>query len=253
MKKIVATTFCVLTLCSLLVLTVAGTAMAAEPGYERISYLTQVIPTIDGIWTSDDEWTDGEVTWIGTDVAFRSTLDSGITRWLVEFYSDTTDDPGDFFRFCIDWGQSGGSSPAGWKFEITGHTDLTWYVGMGDGSDWAEYTIDESEIDWANSLSASPTNSTPHWILEFQMSKNSGSIQMHDVWNFLLEVFDASNPVFLAWPPTDPNVPDEWGMENYSAEPIPEGLTFGVMVLLSSISMLVGYKYFVKRKKTKHN
>ena len=128
---------------------------------------------------------------------------------------------------------------------------MVWFVGMGDGSDWAEYATTEGEMEWANSLSTSPTNSTPHWILEFQIDKDSGIIQMYDVWNFLLQVNDASNPVFLAWPPTDPNVPDEYGIENYSNEPIPEGLTFGVMALLSSISVIVGYKYFVKRKETK--
>jgi len=205
------------------------------------------------MWTSEDEWTDGEVTWIGTDVAFRSTLDSGITRWIVEFFSDTTDDPGDFWQFCFDGGQIGGSEPllAGHrKFEINGHTDLVYYGGDGMGN-WGERTLNPGDIEWANSLSASPTNSTPHWILEFQTDKNSGQPQMGPVWNFYLAAFDASNPGVHAWPPTDPDVPETWGIENYSTEPIPEVLTFGVMVLLSSISVLVGYKYFVKRKETK--
>ncbi len=245
MKKSTVTTFCILMLCSLLLLTV-GTAMASEPGYERFSYPTQVVPTIDGMWTSPDEWTDGEVTWIGTDVAFRSTWDAGMTRWIVEFFSDTTNDPGDFWRFCIDGSQ--GSSGVYRKFEILGHTTLVWY--LKSTGDWVEATIGESDIQWANSLSASPTNSTPHWILEFQLNKNS-QLQIYDVWNFLLQVFDASNPRFLAWPPTDPDVAEEWGIENYSTEPIPEGLTFGVMALLSSVSVIVGYKYFVKRKETK--
>ncbi len=254
MKKIVATTFCTLMLCSLLLITV-GTTFAAEPGYERDSYPTQVVPTIDGMWTSEDEWTDGAVTWIGTDVAFRSTYDSDggdvFTRWIVEFFSDTTNDPEDYWQFCIDSDQWGGSSPTGYKFEITGHTDLLWYVGMGDGTDWSEFTLDASEIEWANSLSASPTNSTPHWILEFQIPKNSGQVQMDILWNFYLAAYDASNPEFLAWPPTNPDIADTWGVENYSSEPIPEGLTFGVMALLSTVSVLVGYKYFVKRKETK--
>jgi len=255
MKKIIATTFCIVMLCSLLLITV-GTTMAAEPGYERISYATQVEPTIDGMWTSEDEWTDGDVTWIGTDVAFRSTWDTGdvtTTRWIVEFFSDTTNDPEDYWQFCIDTDQWGGSSPAGYKFEITGHTDLLWYVGMGDGTDWTEFSLDPSEIEWANSLSASPTNSTPHWILEFQIQKDSGAVRIDTLWNFLLAVYDASNPEagVLAWPPTDAYVPDTWGIENYTMDAIPEGLTFGVMVLLSSVSVLVGYKYFVKRKETK--
>jgi len=245
-------------LCSLLVLTTAGTTMAAEPGYERISYSTQVLPTIDGMWTSEDEWTDGDITMIGTDVAFRSTWDMAtdvMTRWIVEFFSDTSDDPGDYWQFCIDGAQSGGSSPQvalHRKFEITGHTDLVWYMGDGEGG-WTERETDPSEIEWANSLSASPTNSTPHWILEFQIAKNSGEVQMDILWNFRLAVYDASNSGagVLAWPPTDEYVPDTWGIENYSAEAIPEGLTFGVMALLSTVSVLVGYKYFVKRKEKK--
>ena len=253
MKKIIATTLCILMLCSLLVLISGGTTMAAEPGYERISYPTQVVPTIDGMWTSEDEWTDGDVTWIGTDVAFRSTWDDNgtyvMTRWIVEFFSDTTDDPGDYWLFCIDSVQRGGSNPTGRKFEITGHTDLVWFLGMGE--DWVEQLMDPSEIEWANSLSASPTNSTPHWILEFQIAKNSGDIIMDIVWNFFLQASDASNPGVHAWPPTDPDVPDTWGVENYSTEAIPEVFTFAVMVLLSTVSMLVGYKYFEKRKETK--
>lgn len=249
MKKFVTTTFCILMLCSLL-LTVA-TVMAAEPGYERFSHPTQVIPTIDGMWTSPDEWTDGEETWIGTDVVFRSTLDSGMTRWIVEFLTDTTDNTGDYFRFCIQGFPSGGGVVR--KFEILGHTTLAYYIAsnLQGGGGWTPADPVEGEIVWANSLSASPTSSTPHWILEFQIDKDSGQITMDDVWDFYLEVFDQSNPSFHAWPPTDELVPEEWGIENYSSEPIPEGLTFAVMALLTTFSMLVGYKYVVKRKETK--
>jgi hypothetical protein len=243
-------------LSSLLFITV-GTAMAAEPGYERFSYPAQVVPTIDGMWTSDDEWTDGDVTWIGTDVAFRSTWDmqgSDIyTQWIVEFFSDITNDTGDFWQFCIDGDQSGSASMH-WMFKILGHTELVWYIGGEGGGEesWMETSgMEESEIEWANSLNASPTNSTPHWILEFQIDKNSGQVQMENVWNFLLVVNDASNPGLHAWPPTDPYDADMWGIENYRMEPIPEGLTFVVMALLSTVSVLVGYKYFGKRKEIK--
>jgi hypothetical protein len=255
MKERIVRTFCALMLCSLLLLTV-GTAMAAEPGYERTSYPTVVTPTIDGMWTSDDEWTDGDFTWIGEDVAFTSTWDFdgtvATTRWLVEFFSDTTDDANDYWQFCIDGDQGGGSSPqpSDYMFKIIGHTNLQWYTG-GVGEWMGPVTLGESEIDWANSLSASPTNSTPHWILEFVIAKGTGTVQMGILWNFLLGVYDASNPGLLAWPPTNPDVPNTWGIENYSSEAIPEGLTFAVMALLSSISVLIGYKYFIKRKETK--
>jgi len=234
--------------------------MAAEPGYTRTSYMAVVTPTIDGMWTSEDEWTDTEATMIGEDVAFRSTWyfgDDVVTQWIIEFFSDTTDDSEDMWQFCIDGDQSGGASPqpSDYKFEITGHTDIYWELGDTGGSGewmWTD-VIPENEIEWANSLSASPTNSTPHWILEFQKKKNVGQIQLPTVWDFLLQVYDASNPGAgkPSWPPTNPNYREEYGIENYSSEPIPEGVTFAVMALLSTVSMLVGYKYLVKRKETK--
>jgi len=253
MKRIVKRTFYALILSSLLLITV-GTVMAAEPGYERFSRPTQVIPTIDGKWTSDDEWTDSEFTWMGTDVAFTSTWDMQgsevYTRWIVEFLTDTTDDSEDFLRMYLDGDQSGGNQPMGCTYEeISGHTTHT--IWLGAGGLWSLYVADLTQFDWANSLSTSPTEPTPHWIYEFQIIKNTGDLQLNEVWNFLLQVYDASNPGFHAWPPTDQDIPDQWGIENYTTEPIPEGLTFAVMALLTTISMLVGYKYLIKRKETK--
>jgi hypothetical protein len=251
MKKRIVRIFCMLILCSLLLITV-GATMAAEPGYERRSYPTQVIPTIDGMWTSDDEWTDGEETWIGTDVVFRSTWDGDMTRWIVEFLTDTTNDTGDYLQFCFDPGQYEDSElTLGHNFmlEITGHTELGRF--NVDEGDWVYWEGSAIIVDWANSLSASPTNSTPHWIYELQLDKSLSTMPWSYVWNFLLGVNDASNPGFHAWPPTDPVVPDGWGIENYSTEPIPEGLTFAVMALLTTVAMLVGYKYFAKRKEIK--
>jgi len=44
---------------------------------------------------------------------------------------------------------------------------------------------------------------------------------------------------------------DIWLVKTDELGVIPEGLTFAVVALLSTVSMLVGYKYFVKRKETK--
>jgi len=245
LKKIIVTTFCTLMLCGLL-LTV-GTVMVVAENYERTSYLTQVIPTIDGKWTSDNEWTDGEETWIGTDVVFRSTWDTQgsdvYTRWIVEFLTDTTNDPGDLWRFCVNFGQT-------WSimFEIYGHTDLTWYIVTTSSSTEMEEAF---PMEWDDSLSTSSARSTPHWILEFQIDKNS-QFELGDVWTFLLQVFDASNPEYHTWPPNaEPEVIENYGEENSLPEAIPEGLTFTVMALLTIVSMLVGYKYFAKRKETR--
>ena len=256
MKKDRFVVFAIVMLFSLLLLANA-TTKAAEPGYERISYATQVVPTIDGKWTSPTEWTDGDATSIGQGFAFRSTWDMGdvvTTRFVVEFFSDTTNDTGDYWQMCFDGDQSGGNAPqtGDYKFEITGHTNLVWYQGNGTG--WTQMTVGAGEIEWANSISDSPTNSTPHWILEFNKPKNAGTIQLGIYWNFRLAMYDASNPSagVKAWPPTSADVPNGWGIESYSSDPIPENLSLGVVVLLSSAAVLVGSYYLRKRPKNTH-
>jgi len=253
MKKRWLVAFCLLTLCNLLVIN-AGTIKASEPGYVRIDYPTQVPPTIDGAWTSSDEWTDGEVTMIGEDVAFRSTWDSATegvyTRFIVEFYSDNTTDAGDYWQMCTDYDASGGSAPGNddFRIDIEGHNNLTVYQGTGSG--WTPITPDPSDITWANSLSASPTNSTPHWILEMEILKNAGIVQLYMIWGLRLAVFDANSTAgVLSWPPTSRDVPDGWGVQNFTSDPIPEGFSLGVVVLLSSAAVAVGFYCLRKRSR----
>jgi hypothetical protein len=250
--------FCTITMVAfmmLLLVSVGAISCVRAQGAERISWATIVTPTIDGEWNPDDEWSDGEITPVGEDAACRSTWDMPDdvwTRWVVEFFSDTTDDPEDYWEFCTDGYQEGGSAPqAGdFKFVITGHADLVWYEG--DGTGWAVADLDASEMEWANALSASPTNSTEHWILEFQIPKNSGTVLLSMLWNLRVAVYDASNPDagVQAWPPdSDADVPDTWGIENFTMEAIPEGLSFGVLVLLSSAAVIGATVVLRKRSK----
>ncbi|MGD9131195.1 MAG: hypothetical protein PVH73_06435 [Candidatus Bathyarchaeota archaeon] len=240
----------------ILLVSVGAISCVSAQGGERISWSTGVIPTIDGEWTTDDEWTtNGEETPMGEGATCRSTWDFGdvvMSRWLVEFFTDTTDDAEDYWEFCIDGLAEGGSAPAAgdFKFVITGHTDLVWYEG--DGSGWVEVELDETEIEWACSLSDSPTNGTAHWILEFQIPKNAGTVQMDPTWNLRIAVYDASNAEAgeLAWPEgSDADDPSGWGMENYSSDVIPEGLSFGIMVLLSSATVIGASVVLRKRSK----
>jgi len=230
---------------ALLLLSVGAINCVSAQADERISWSEVVPPTVDGAWTSDDEWTDGgDVTTIGEDVSFTSTWfygDAVVTEWLVEFLSDTTDDAADYVEFCMDGGDLvGGTAPQAddFKFVITGHTDLVWY--QGDGSGWTEVSLDETEIEWANALSTSPTDSTEHWILEFVIPKNVGTVQLGVTWYLRLAVYDADTQSLAVWPEgSDADVPDTWGLENYTSETIPEGFSFGVMVLLSSVAVVV--------------
>ena len=110
---------------------------AGNPDYERIEYQTVVEPTIDGVWTSTNEWTDTEVTMIGENVAFRSTftaIGSGddmvvTSHFVIEILNDDTDDAGDYWQICIDNSNTGGSAPqiGDYRIDIVGHTTLVVY------------------------------------------------------------------------------------------------------------------------------
>ena len=254
MKRILLVALCIMTLSSLLIVR-AGTVKAAEAGYERVDYNPDDVPlVIDGNWTTDDEWTlKGAVTMIGNEVAFRSvwTMVSSdpiivTDTFLVEFLSDNTSDTGDYWQMCIDGNQDGGTAPAteDYRIDIVGHTNLTVYQGTGSG--WAE--VAPGDIEWANSLSASPTNSTPHWILELNFVKDQ--LGAGPTWNFRLAVFDENSTAgVLAWPPTPRDEPGRWGVQLYLTEVVPEGFGLGVVVLLSSVALAVSLYCLRKRSR----
>ena len=130
---------------------------------------------------------------------------------------------------------------------------LLCYTGNGTG--WTKIPV-KADTHWENALSDLPLNRTTHWILESEFDKTLGAITLDQPPNGLrIAMYDASNPEagVQSWPPdSNVNITDEWGViPTFSQDPIPEGLTFAVMALLTTVSILVGYKYFVKRKETK--
>lgn len=253
MKRTLLVALCIITLSSLLIVS-AGTVKAEEEGYVRVDYNPDTVPlVIDGNWTTNDEWTlKGAETMIGSDVVFRSVWDYVSQdpiivddTFLVEFLSDNTSDAGDYWQMCIDGDQSGGTAPtsADYRIDIVGHTNLIVYQGTGSG--WTE-VAPPGVVTWADSLSASPTNSTPHWILEFNFVK--AEFGAGPTWNFRLAVFDENSTAgVLAWPPTPLDEPDRWGVQNYTSGAVPEGFSLGVVVLLSSVAFAVGFYCLRKR------
>jgi hypothetical protein len=240
-------------LCSLLVIN-SRTTWAEEPGYTRTDYTpdTNVTIVIDGTWTSTDEWTlNGEVTPIGDDASFRSVwtmagTDIVYDTFLVEFFSDNTTDAGDYWQMCIDGDQSGGATPQSGDFriDIEGHNNLTVYEGNGSG--WAA-TATPGTLEWDDSLSASPTNSTPHWILEITFLKSDLGASAY--WNFRLAMYDANTTTLAAWPPTPRDEPNRWGVQDYVMAVVPEGFSLGIVVLLSSAAVIVGFYCLQKRSR----
>lgn len=254
-KKIYTTTM--IAFLTLLLITV-GTIKAGNPDYSIIEYTGGITPAIvDGVWTTEDEWNDALTVPISDNVTFWYYAEINIysCEFLVEIFDDDTDDAEDYWQFCFDDANSGGTAPGSgdYRVDIVGHTDVVIYTG--DGSGWVQSTSSPEDlgITWANSISASPIDSTPHWILEFTFIKTVAMIPSPPPTGLRVAVYDASNSAagVQDWAPSsDVNVPDEWGLiSTYSTDPIPEGLTFAVMALLSSVSLLAGSQYLRKRAK----
>ena len=245
-------------LCSLL-LANAGIAKAGNPDYSILEYISVTIATVDGSWTTTDEWTDTphpQMTGNATGMFgynIQSFTDYGL-EWIVEIFTDNTNDTGDYWQICFDDSNTGGAAPdtGDFKIEIVGHTTLKVYQGTGSG--WTEVTPDAGEITWANTISASPWNSTPHWILEIvESNKIAGVVQIPNAppTGMRIAAYDANTSTLAAWPPdSSADVPDTWGLiSTFSMTPYPEGFSIVAVVMLSAVAVAVGFYFARKRPK----
>lgn len=258
MKKGLFAAFSMLILCSLLLLTTVGTVMAGNWDYSIIEYTGGItLADVDGVWTTDDEWDDALTVPISDTAIFRYYAEITIysCEFLVEIFNDNTTDAEDYWQFCFDDGENGGTAPqyGDYRVDIVGHEDVIIYTGDGESWVLTDDTPSDVGLTWANSLSDSPLDSNPHWILEFTFDKTVAMIPSPPPSGLRVAVYDASNSEagVQDWAPdSDVNVPDEWGViSTYSGDAIPEGLTFAVMALLSSVSLLAGSHYLRKRSK----
>ena len=259
MKRTSSIAFCILVLCSLLLLVNVGTTMASEPGYSITEwYISDNAVTIDGNWTNANEWRDATTQTISPTAKFEYKIDATggglLMTWLVEF-SDKTNDAGDRWQICIDGNADGGAAPNANdnKWEIEGHTTLKQYVGTGTG--WA--TQATTGITWKDKLTTSPHDPATHYILEFQIDKNAyagGWGANPPPEGIRVAMYDASNAAagWQAWPPESisKDNPARWGLiADFVMGAAPEGLTIGVMLALSSVAVVVSIRYFRKRPK----
>lgn len=256
MKKLLTVAFSIVILCSLLLV---GTSRAGNPAYSIIEYIVINTATVDGKWTTADEWTDSPLTDMTGNATgkFGYNIQSFTTyglEWIVEIFTDNTNDTGDYWQICFDDQNTGGTAPDSGDFmiEITGHTTLKVYRGTGTG--WSQITPAAGELTWANTISASPLNSTAHWILEIvESDKTAGNVQIPNAppTGMRIAAYDASTGRLAAWPPnSSANNPNTWGViSGFSMDPIPEGFSLGVVALLSSVAVVVGFYWLRKRPK----
>jgi len=244
MKKAVLLAFCILMLCSSLLI---GIAIAGEPGYTLMEAYGGVAVTVDGRWTSGAEWSDAYILpMVGTTLgangiwAYKMVMgDTYLMSFLIES-PDNTNDAGDLWTICIDGANDGGSAPNSndIKIEIVGHTTLRMYVGNGTG--WS--TMANTGVTWKDSLATSTYNSANHYILEVQADKGAlgawgANPPPHALY---VSMYDASNASAgtVGWPPTSANSPGRWGVITTYDTAVPEGFTIAFVAVLSTIAVI---------------
>ncbi|MEM2263055.1 MAG: hypothetical protein QXT10_00505 [Candidatus Bathyarchaeia archaeon] len=224
-------------------------ASAGNPAYSIIEYPSINTAIVDGQWTTGDEWTDTPATPLTGNATgmfgynIQNFTNLGL-EWIIEIFTDNTNDADDYWQICLDNNNTGGTAPDTWDFkiEIIGHTTLKVYRGTGTG--WTEITPLPGEITWSNKIAPSPWNSTPHWILEIvDSSKVQGNVQVPNPppTGMRIAAYDAHTRTLAAWPPdSKADVPDEWGViPTFSMTPISENTNLLAAILLSSITIAI--------------
>ena len=263
MKQSVLVALSIIVLCGLTLPT--ALVYAYYSGYETTNFQAKETPVEDGSWTTDNEWDDAM-----TPPNLLATFhwrqkwtwpENIIEHFLIEFFTDNTNDTGDYFQLCIDNNANGGTAPQPDDIRIdwVGHDVAGLTVYQGNGTGWVEFTDFTWDVDIyiADSISSSPLNSTPHWIIELRMDRSKSEFDVsgagYSPW-IRLAVYDESNSEagVQAWPPTSRDVPDDWGLETGTTENIPESLTIVTVVLLSSVAIVVSCHFLRRRLKTEN-
>jgi hypothetical protein len=244
------------------------TVKAYKSGYEVTDYTATTECTVDGKWTTDDEWTDADTKQLdgSLDAIFRlkyiTDYPSYVNQYyLIEVFDDTTNDTGDYIQICYEAPADVGGTPIGgttpqtdckrWDYEGNVASGFTYYVG--DGAAWVEsndYNWN-TDIKMVTTFDTSPLSSTPHLIAEVMIEHMAYSIGTPQ-W-IRIAAYDASHSAeeIQSWPESSVNAPSDWGLSTAEQTTIPEGITMGVMVFLSSVSVVVGSRYLHKRSKNR--
>jgi len=229
------------------------------------SYVSMNNVTIDGTWTSSDEWGDAESIGLHlsggyntSDAAyFRIKHDNASVYVLVDFVTDRTVDPitseplprsnPDSAWVVIDTNHDRGTElkKDDWAFEIF-WTDTTEPRKVGlhkvvEGNwKFVGFVTDFAGAS-SNDSSNDPYSSDPHAIYEFKIPRGwfgkSPTIGLH------VMVCDHSRKYFfMTWPESSwDDDPSTWGNLNFSSVPIPEfsySSTAGIAIAVATVGVL---------------
>ena len=112
MKRVLFAAFCIIALCSILLIANVETTKAGDMSYSFLEYWAVTPATIDGNWTSPTEWTDAPTLYLSDDAIFKYKMDASgspyYMQFLIEFFTDNTTDTGDIWQILIDPANTGG-------------------------------------------------------------------------------------------------------------------------------------------------
>lgn len=247
MKKIAI----VVMMLALSMLFAAGAVTASNPAYPTTIYQSRSTAVINGYWDTQFEWTDAAApSGLPASWTFRNKWAMSFTggmkifdQYVVEFFSDNTNDAGDYVQICYDANADGGAAPktGDIRIDYLGHagTNKTY---IGNGTAWTPAPLNNTQV--AQSLNVSRLGSSPHWITEFSIEKTTNGLGMNNA--IRVAVYDASNPSagVIAYPPTSQqDVPDGYSLNTAGMTQLP-ALPAVQATAFCNVSVLKGWTWY---------
>jgi len=184
--------------------------------------------SLDGKWTSPEEWADSTELKIN-EVGYIRIKDTSIElHVLVDFVADIQPDDGDYAYVILDTRNDGGSTPRADDYQIriiwASTYGLAYSVELtyGTSQDWGSYSQAPKGFEGASSIDASnnPYSSIPHLIYEFRLTKVIVA-EYANIAGISIGAYDSGGAT-LSWPSSvDQNDPNTYG-DIIFAVPIPE-------------------------------
>jgi hypothetical protein len=261
---------------SLCFMSIAGLVFAQKAGYEIDDYEAITVPTIDGTWSSTDEWTDAsevQLEQLGDEESgafFRikhstdpGTGDISYYYLLIEVLNDTTNDSEDLQQLCMVGANEVGGTPEATtmpnenciRFDYEGHDVSGFRAYRGTGTDWTtetNYTW-ETDVLIVDSFDVSPLSDTPHLISEVKISATAFNINP-EYW-IRVATFDesvTSSAGMKMWPIGSREDPNDWGRVEVMNESIPELPAWTILPIFVTATLAVTlYKKRLASSETK--
>lgn len=206
--------------------------------------------TLDGKWTSNDEWGDSiEFTTPGG--FFRLKHDQSDLYALFDYVSDNALENYDVAWIYVDTLKNGGSTPQtddyGFSLQWSSPTHSSLVMQKGTGTDWANASPAMHSAVSSTVATDDPYSSNPHVIYEFKvplsiLPQGATSIGVR------LAMQNGATSTWMVYPKDSiRTTPNQWGAMELGSSPIPEfPATIPVLALA-----LIASTYLLKRARMK--